>query len=213
MILAASGPDGGWWDFVAVDNRASVSGVYTIWRAQKSGDLVAAEIRLAPDDSPLGFPEQLLDPSLLGSPTIWPYPSMDSFMWWHSPSANEASTESPRTPETVSQAPEGPAMDWNTLPDLEQGIRMELLGYDNNDWDRAPRIDSTAILNSQGRWQFDGGEWYSNPQRQDESASHYARRIVSESNFATLWGVRLLKPNGEKLTHQELYGGPHLFDG
>ncbi len=103
-------------------------------------------------------------------------------------------------------------VDWNNLPDLEHGTRMELLGYDNNDQDKAPRIDSTAILNSEGIWRFDGGTWFPNQQRQDESASHYARRIVSESHFATLWGIRVLKPNGEKMTHQELYGKPSMFD-
>ena len=77
---------------------------------------------------------------------------------------------------------------------------------------KAPEIGSTASLNSNGRWQFDGGTWYVNPQSQDESASYYARRIVSESHWATLWGIRVRKPNGESMTHQELYGKPHMLD-
>lgn len=211
LILGARESTDMRWDFVVVDDSASIPGVYTIWRGKKGGALVAAEIRLGPDDNPLGFPDDLLSRGVLGSMTIWPYPALDSFIWWSSPAESESSSEDPATPE-ASQDSVVELVNWDSLPDLEQDTKMELLGYDNHDWDKAPTVQSTATLDSNGRWQFDGGRWFVDPQQQDESASHYARRIVSESHLATLWGIRVLKPNGESMTHQELYGKPHMLD-
>lgn len=84
MILSS----GAHWAFVRIDEAGSAPGAYTIWRGE-SGHLLAAEILLDDADNPIAFPDELLDRRLLGSPTIWPYPNLDSFMWWHSPIQQE----------------------------------------------------------------------------------------------------------------------------
>lgn len=82
-VLLLAGPKAGnhHWGFVKHDPTASVNGVYDIWTAD--GDIVFVEIRLDNEDKPLGFPNDLLSKDLLGSMTIWPMPSLDSFIWWH----------------------------------------------------------------------------------------------------------------------------------
>lgn len=99
LILGAPESTEMWWDFVVVDDSASIPDVYTIWRGKQDGALVAAEIRLGPDDDPLGFPDHLISSNVLGSPTIWPYPSLESFMWWRSPAESKSSSEEPHIPE------------------------------------------------------------------------------------------------------------------
>ncbi len=87
-VLLLAGPKAGdrHWSFVELDPKESIPGIYDIWRAD-NGDLVFVEIHLDEKDNPLGFPEHLLDNSLLGSMTIWPMPEMEmpSFIWWHPP--------------------------------------------------------------------------------------------------------------------------------
>jgi hypothetical protein len=82
LLAGANDIKRNWWDFVRHDDSASVSGAYDIWR-DESEDIVFVEVRLDDKDTPLGFPKDLLDEGLLGSQTIWPMPSMDSFIWWH----------------------------------------------------------------------------------------------------------------------------------
>ncbi|MEX0666603.1 MAG: hypothetical protein WD598_17755 [Acidimicrobiia bacterium] len=93
LILAGRGHEERHWKFVARDSHDSVEGVYDIWRADDGergepvghadrGEIVLVEVHLDENDTPLGFPDQLLDRSLLGSMTIWPYPEMASFIWW-----------------------------------------------------------------------------------------------------------------------------------
>jgi hypothetical protein len=65
------------------DPAASVAGIYDVWRAE--GEVVFVEIKLDSQDRPRGFPTDLLSDHLLGSPTIWPFPDMASFIWWHEP--------------------------------------------------------------------------------------------------------------------------------
>jgi hypothetical protein len=60
-----------------------MSGVYDVWRDAK--DIVFVEIHFDAKDNPLGFPRELLHEDLLGSPTIWPYPDVAGFIWWHTP--------------------------------------------------------------------------------------------------------------------------------
>ena len=81
LLLAGRSPGDMHWAFVTHDQTTSVTGKYDIWRAE--GDIVFVEIRLDQNDRPLGFPDDLLDSNLLGSPTIWPKPELDSFIWWH----------------------------------------------------------------------------------------------------------------------------------
>ncbi len=86
LLLAGAKADGNHWEFVKHDQKTSILGVYDIWRDMKSEDIVFVEIQLDDKDKPLGFPRDLLDDDLLGSMTIWPYPNMESFIWWHGPS-------------------------------------------------------------------------------------------------------------------------------
>ena len=88
LILAGPRTTDPHWAFVKHDEDASRPGVYDIWRGG-GGDIVFVEVRLGEHDNPLGFPHELLDDCLLGSPTIWPYPKMPPFIWWH-PAGPEA---------------------------------------------------------------------------------------------------------------------------
>jgi hypothetical protein len=95
VLLLAGQKSEGHWSFVRHDTESSVAGVYDIWRETEDnpqektppslpqGEIVFVEIHLDDSDNPLGFPHHLLDQGLLGSPTIWPYPNYDSFIWWH----------------------------------------------------------------------------------------------------------------------------------
>jgi hypothetical protein len=84
LLLAGAKADSHHWGFVKHDETASVPGVYDIWRVESSDDIVFVEVRLDDKDRPLGFPRDLVDEKLLGSMTIWPFPDMASFIWWHS---------------------------------------------------------------------------------------------------------------------------------
>jgi hypothetical protein len=83
LLLAGAKADSHHWGFVKHDQTVSVPGVYDIWRDVRSEDIVFVEIQLDANDTPLGFPRDLLDDDLLGSMTIWPSPDMASFIWWH----------------------------------------------------------------------------------------------------------------------------------
>ena len=89
LLIAGPKPGGHKWTFVKHDPSSSIAGVYDIWRAE--GKVVFVEVRLDERDNPLGFPKDLLSDDLLGSMTIWPMPTLDSFIWWHwrSPSSTE----------------------------------------------------------------------------------------------------------------------------
>jgi hypothetical protein len=85
LLLAGARADGRHWSFVQHDQTASILGVYDIWRDTTSEDVVFVELQLDDNDRPLGFPRDLLGEDLLGSKTIWPFPDMKSFVWWHGP--------------------------------------------------------------------------------------------------------------------------------
>lgn len=82
LLLAGQKAGGHHWAEVKHDPKASVSGIYDIWRSE-GGDVVFVEIRLDEKDNPLGFPDDLLSDDLLGSMTLWPMPNLESFIWWH----------------------------------------------------------------------------------------------------------------------------------
>ena len=83
LLLAGPGPADSHWEEIEHDSDGSVAGIYDIWRA--NGAVVFVQICLDNEDRPLGFPSELLSDELLGSPTIWPYPDLPSFIWWHPP--------------------------------------------------------------------------------------------------------------------------------
>jgi hypothetical protein len=70
------------WSFVRHDASSSVEHAYDVWR-DPDDEIVFVEIHLDQNDTPLGFPHDLLDERLLGSMTIWPHPELESFIWWH----------------------------------------------------------------------------------------------------------------------------------
>jgi hypothetical protein len=70
------------WSFVRHDAECSVEDTYDLWR-DSEGNIVFVEIHLDANDTPRGFPHDLLDERLLGSMTIWPHPDLESFIWWH----------------------------------------------------------------------------------------------------------------------------------
>ena len=76
------------WDFVQYDRNASVPAVYDVWR-DAGGDVVVVQVHWNENDEPLGFPDGLLSSNLLGSMTIWPFPTQASFLWWHGASSPE----------------------------------------------------------------------------------------------------------------------------
>jgi hypothetical protein len=84
VLLLAGPKDSNYWGWVKHDPKVSLPGIYDIWRLEE--DIVFVEVHLDEKDNPLGFPRDLLDEGLLGSPTIWPYPDQPAFIWWHKPS-------------------------------------------------------------------------------------------------------------------------------
>lgn len=80
LLLAGQGPNDG--NLVTHDASCSVPGVYDVWRA--GGGVVFVEIKLSIHGYPLGFPEQLLNSSLLGPEVFWPSDHL-SLIWWHQP--------------------------------------------------------------------------------------------------------------------------------
>jgi hypothetical protein len=82
LLLAGQKAGGLHWGFIKHDPKYSIAGVYDIWRA--AGEIVFVQIYLDDAGMPRGFPHDLLDEGLLGSPTIWVTdPNFDSFIWWH----------------------------------------------------------------------------------------------------------------------------------
>lgn len=95
--------------------------------------------------------------------------------------------------------------EWDRLPHLEAGTKMELLDYDD---EGEPSVSATLILDPQGNWILSSGSRFPEERWPDESASHYARRVVSMSGLASRWSIRVLRPSGEAMTYEELYGRP-----
>lgn len=89
-VLLLAGPkhdESDRWGWVKHDPTASLPGIYDIWRHEE--EIVFVEIRLDENDTPLGFPRDLLSEGLLGAMTIWPYPRLPSFVWWHTSSSSD----------------------------------------------------------------------------------------------------------------------------
>ena len=85
------------WTFVEYDSLESKPGVYEVWRdagqhlprkrtaSDSAGDVYCVEVNLDEQNNPIGFPDHLLDRSVLGSPTLWGAPDDGggtSYMWW-----------------------------------------------------------------------------------------------------------------------------------
>jgi hypothetical protein len=82
LLVAGRRPGEHHWHFTRHDPANSVENAYDVWR-DAEGTVVFIDIRLDENDTPVGFPEHLLDQQLLGSMTIWPRPELDSVIWWH----------------------------------------------------------------------------------------------------------------------------------
>jgi hypothetical protein len=82
LLLAGRRPGEHHWSFARHDTANSVEHVYDV-RRDEGGAVVFVDVQLDDNDTPLGFPQHLLDQRLLGSMTIWPRPNLDSFIWWH----------------------------------------------------------------------------------------------------------------------------------
>jgi hypothetical protein len=93
IVLAAAAPEGGRWAHAVYDDVSSVPGVYDVWRAARfeshqlvpgdtPGAIVCIEIHMDEHDSPIDFPDHLLNDYVLGSPTLWCQEGMPSYLWW-----------------------------------------------------------------------------------------------------------------------------------
>jgi hypothetical protein len=71
LLLAGRDPGHHHWSFVHHDATSYGENTYDLWR-DSDGNIVFVEIHLDEDDTPRGFPHDLLDECFLGSMTIRP---------------------------------------------------------------------------------------------------------------------------------------------
>ena len=87
-VLTIAGPgacDDHYWSKVTHDPESSEPDAYDVWRTA-GGGVVFVEIRPDENDTPIGFPTELLSESLLGSQTLWPARGKaPSYVWWNAP--------------------------------------------------------------------------------------------------------------------------------